>query len=131
MEGDKEMVRRLRTLADQSTDRGLRKQVRNAAKGYAEQELLPRVQGHTPIKSGRLMRSEKVRVLVSPKKGEVRIALCAGGPFALYARKIHDDPTLKHKVGGPFFITAVIYEAAPTAANRICARIDVAAAMKG
>ncbi len=125
MTGDKEMLKKLRTIASESTDKGLRKEARAATLDYGNQTILPKVQGRTPIKRGRLVRSERIRVLVSPKKGELRVAVCAGGPFATYAMKVHEDLEAEHKVGRAKFIESVIFEEAPTAAAAIAPKIDL------
>src|SRR5262249_18378704 len=64
MTGDKEMKRNLQSVAG---DKGMRKLARGAALEVAGL-MLVEVQANTPVKRGRLLRSERVRAYVSSKK---------------------------------------------------------------
>ena len=122
LEGDKEMLDKLRRVAG---DQGMRKQARGAALEVGG-EKIEIVKGRTPVKTGRLQRSEHVKVLVSSKKEDIRIALVAGGPTALYARKVHET----HKTHAKF-LESVILEAASTVARELGAKIDLRKAVSG
>lgn len=117
MTGDKEMKRRLENMA--SGDKGLRKEARQATVAVGN-ELLEKMKARTPVKTGKLQRSERLIVMVSGKKEDIRISLVAGGPDVLYARKVHET----HKTQ-PKFLESVIMEAASTAGRQIAEKIDL------
>ena len=116
MEGDKAMRQKLERLA---SDRGARKELRGAAKEVWESKV-PEMQERTPIKTGRLRRSERMRVMVSSKKEDVRLTLLAGGPDAPYAPRVHETHKTMSK-----FMEKTLLEAARTAAADIGAKIDL------
>jgi hypothetical protein len=103
----------------------MRKQAREATKSVAESRV-PVMQARTPRKTGKLQQSERVKVMVSSKKEEIRIALIAGGPDVLYARKVHAT----HKEQ-PLFLEKTLLELANTAAAEIGAKIDLKKATVG
>lgn len=118
LEGDKEMKAKLQHIAG---DKGMRKVARAATLEVADDVMLPKMQERTPVKTGRLLRSERTLVMVSSKKEDIRISLIAGGPGVLYAAKVHaTHPT---KAG---FMSSVLTEAVPTAGQDIASRIDLA-----
>lgn len=119
MTGDKQMLARLERLAG---DKGMRKELRKATVEVGETKI-PIVQERTPVDKGNLVRSVRLRVMVSPKKEDIRISIVAGGPTAPYAARVHETHKTKSK-----FIESVILEAVPTAAADIGARIDLRAA---
>jgi hypothetical protein len=109
----------------------MRKQAREALKEVSV-PMLAEMKARTPVKSGRLKRSERTWVMVSAKKEDMRISFLAGGPGIPYARKIHEDATLKHEKGGRSkFIESVMLEKAGTLAQEIAGIIDLAAATQG
>jgi len=116
MTGDKEMLRKLTKVAG---DQGMRKQARQAVTevGQSKVEVM---KTRTPVKTGRLLRSERIKVLVSPKKEDIRLALIAGGPDALHARKVHETHPTHAK-----FMERTLHEAASTIAAEIGAKIDL------
>jgi hypothetical protein len=122
MEGDKELLKKLENLAG---DKGARKQLRAATVEVAESKV-PGMVEHTPRKTGKLQGSERVKVMVSPKRQEIRIALVAGGPDVPYAYRVHETHKTKSK-----FVEKTLLEAAQTAAAEIGARIDLVAATNG
>jgi len=118
MTGDKEMKKKLERVAG---DQGMRKEARTATIEVGG-ELLDRMKARTPVKTGKLQRSERLLVMVSPKKEDIRLSLIAGGgpENVLYARKVHET----HKTHSKF-MESVIFEAAPTAGQQIAAKIDL------
>lgn len=114
--GDKAMKERFIRLA---SEEGMRKQLRSATKEVGEDKLAISVE-RAPEKTGRLKRSAKLRVMVSPKKEDIRISLSFGGPDVLYAAKVHET----HKTHAKF-LQSVILEAARTAGQEIGAKIDL------
>jgi hypothetical protein len=122
MEGDKELLKKLETLAG---EKGIRKQLRAATVEVGESKI-PAMKERTPVKTGRLQRSERVKVMVSPKREEIRIALVAGGPDVPYAYRVHETHKTKSK-----FVEKTLLEAAQTAAAEIGAKIDLVAAVNG
>jgi hypothetical protein len=122
MEGDKELLKRLENVAG---DKGMRKQARKATVEVAESKL-PAMQERTPVKTGKLQRSERVKVMVSPKREEIRISLIAGGPDVPYAYRVHETHKTKSK-----FVEKTLLELAQTAAAEIGAKIDLVAATNG
>ncbi len=119
MTGDKAMLRKLEHLAG---DKGMRKQARAAAIEIWESKL-PIMQERTPFKTGKLRRSEKMRVMVSSKKEDIRLSLIAGGVGVEYARRVHETHKTKSK-----FMESVLLESASTAGRDIAAKIDLKAA---
>ena len=116
LEGDKEMLQKLERVAG---DQGMRKVARTATLEVGG-VLLDRMKERTPVKTGKLRDSERILVLVSSKKEDIRISLIAGGPGVLYAAKVHETHKTQSK-----FMESVILEAVPTAAQDIAARIDL------
>lgn len=114
--GDKEMLRKLENIAG---DKGMRKVARAATLEVAE-ELLRKMKERTPVKKGHLRDSERILVMVSAKKEDIRISLIAGGEDVPYAARVHETHPTKSK-----FMESVILEAAPTAGQEIAARIDL------
>jgi hypothetical protein len=128
MTGQKEMLAKLKMVA---SDKGMRKQARKALKEVSV-PMLEEMKSRTPVKTGRLKRSERTWVMVSQKKEDMRISFLAGGPGIPYARREHEDTTLKHEKGGQAkFIESVMLERAGTLAHDIASIIDLAAATKG
>jgi hypothetical protein len=116
IKGDKEMLRKLRHL---SGEQGMRKQARSALLEVGEPKL-ELMKSRTPVKTGKLLRSERLRVMVSPKKEDLRISLIAGGPDVPYAKRVHETHKTKSK-----FMESVLLEAAPTVGAEIAAKIDL------
>lgn len=114
--GDKQMLRKLERIAG---DQGMRKEARKAASEVWGKRV-PIMQARTPEKTGRLKRSERMRVMVSSKKEDIRLTLIAGGPLAPYAAIVHE----KHKTQSKF-MESVVREAVPTAAREIAIAIDL------
>jgi hypothetical protein len=122
MVGDKELLKKLANVAG---DKGMRKQARAATVEVAQSKV-PIMVERTPRKTGKLQGTEKVRVMVSPKREEIRIALIAGGPDAPYAYKVHETHKTKSK-----YMERTLLELAQTAAAEIGAKIDLVAATNG
>ena len=122
LSGDKEMKRKLENIAG---DKGMRK-VARAATLEVGGEMVMRMKERTPVKKGHLRDSERILVMVSSKKEDIRISLVAGGPDVLYAAKVHETHPTKSK-----FMESVILETAPTAGQDIAARIDLRQAAGG
>ena len=120
--GDKEMLAKLKRVAG---DQGMRKEARRAASVVWEKRV-PIMQERTPEKTGRLKRSERMRVMVSSKKEDIRLTLIAGGPLAPYAAIVHETHPTKGK-----FMESVIREAVPTAAAELSVEIDLGQAVAG
>lgn len=114
-----------RKLAAVASDKGMRKEARGALKEFGE-PLVPKMRGRTPRKTGALQDSERLRVMVSSKKEDLRVTLIAGGPDAPYARKVHETHPTQSK-----FMEITINEAAPTAAAEIAKNIDLRRAVEG
>ena len=116
MDGDKVMKRRLEKLAG---DAGFRKEAR---KGSADVwgKRVPIMQARTPEKTGKLKRSERMKIMVSSKKEDIRLALIAGGPDVLYARKVHAT----HKTHSNF-MRSVLFESAGSVGREIAQAIDL------
>jgi len=114
--GDKQMLGLLETLAG---DQGMRKELRRAAKEVWGKRV-PIMQARTPEKTGRLKRSEKMRVMVSSKKEDIRFSLIAGGPLAPYAAIVHEGHATQAK-----FMESVIREAVPTVGRELAAEINI------
>ncbi len=121
LEGGREMQRRLELLAG---DNGMRKQLRAATKEVGD-ETLAVTQQRVPVKSGALKDSGKVRVMVSQKKEDIRIAICYGGPDVPYARAVHELHPTQSK-----FLESAILEAVRTIGPDIVKKIDLQAASK-
>lgn len=116
MDGDKAMKKRLEAAA---TDQGMKKEIRKAVKEVGLEKLAI-VQERTPVKSGKLRASERLLVMVSAKKEDIRISLVAGGPDVNYARRVHET----HKTHSKF-LESVILEAVPTVGRELADRIDL------
>jgi len=116
LQGDKEMLARLERLAG---DQGMRKELRGAVKEVG-QDKLAITQDRVPVKTGKLQRSGRLLVMVSPKKEDIRISIVYGGPDVPYALRVHETHKTKSK-----FVESVILEAAPTAAGEIAGKIDL------
>lgn len=123
MEGDAEMKAKLERIA---SDQGMRKQARAAALGFGTEVMLPKMQERTPVKKGRLLRSETCKVRVSSKKEDIGITLIAGGPDVPYALIVHETHKTKSK-----FMESVLFESASIAMEEIAKRIDLEQAAKG
>lgn len=119
------MVERLRRLAgDAGEDKGLRKELREAGKAVAGDKV-EIARDRAPERTGKLKRSGRVLVLVSPKKEEIRLTLVFGGELAPYAPIVHaTHPTHAN------FLGSVILEAAGTGAEELARRIDLNRAAK-
>lgn len=116
LEGDKELKKRLEKIAG---DQGMRKLARKAAKKVWGKRV-PMMQARTPEKTGRLKRSERMRVMVSSKKEDIRFTLVAGGPLAPYAAIVHEGHATQAK-----FMESVVMEARRTVARELATEIDV------
>ena len=116
LEGDKAMKAKLRAVAG---DKGMRKEARGAALEVGA-VILEKMKEATPVDTGKLRNSERIRVLVSSKKEDIRISLIAGGPDVPYARRVHETHKTKSK-----FMERPLLEAAPTAARDIADKIDL------
>jgi len=122
LEGEKELKAKLRAIAG---DKGMRKHARGAALEVAAL-MLEQMKARTPVKTGKLRASERIKVMVSSKKEDIRISLLAGGPDVPYARIIHEDRKLRHPNGGQAkYMESVILEAVPTAAKQLADKIDL------
>jgi len=122
LEGEKELKAKLASIAG---DKGMRKEARGAALEVAA-TLVEQMKARTPVKTGKLRDSERLKVMVSSKKEDIRISLLAGGPDAPYAALIHNDTKLRHPNGGQSkFMESVILEAVPTAARDLAEKIDL------
>lgn len=115
-EGEAAMKAKLRAVAG---DKGMRKEARGAALEVGG-VILGVMQAETPVKSGKLRGSEKIKVMVSSKKEDIRISLLAGGPDAPYARIVHETHKTKSK-----FMERPLLAAVPTAARDIAEKIDL------
>jgi len=114
--GDKEMKAKLMAVAG---DKGMRKYARVAALEVGG-VILERMKAETPVKSGKLVDSEVMKVMVSSKKEDIRITLTAGGPDVPYARVVHETHKTKSK-----FMERPLLAAAPTAGRDIAEKIDL------
>ena len=116
--GDKEMKAKLKAIAG---DKGMRKEARGAALEVAE-VILVKMQAETPVDSGKLRKSERIRVMVSPKREDIRISLLAGGADfgVVYAWIVHETHKTKSK-----FMERPLLAAAPTAGRDIAEKIDL------
>jgi len=120
--GEKEMKAKLQAIAG---DKGMRKEARGAALEVGG-VMLGQMQARTPVKTGRLKRSERIKVLVSSKKEDIRISLLAGGELAPYAAIVHNDTKARHPHGGQAkFMESVILENVPTAGRQLAEKIDL------
>lgn len=122
MTGDKAMKRKLEQVAG---EQGMRKEARGALKAVGE-PLVPKMVARTPRKTGKLQDSERLRVMVSGKKEDLRVTLIAGGPDAPYARKVHETHPTQSK-----FMEITVNEAAPTMAGDLAREIDLRRAAGG
>lgn len=114
LQGDKEMKARLVNLIREAP-----KELRKAMLVVATQKL-EEIKARTPMKSGKLRGSERVKLLVSGKKEDLRVTILAGGPDAPYARIVHEvHPTQKK------FFESVILEAVPTIGAEIGSQFDL------
>jgi HK97 gp10 family phage protein len=116
--GDKEMLRKLERVAG---DKGMRKEARAALTEVAG-PMLEQMKARTPVKTGALQRSERIRVMVSSKKEDLRISLLAGGgpENVRYAPRVHETHKTKSK-----FMESVILEHRPTLASELASKIDL------
>ena len=96
------------------------KELRRVLKEVAERKLLI-VQSRTPVKTGKLLASERVRVMVSAKKDDFRISILAGDSSAPYARIVHEIHKTKRK-----FLESVILESVPTIGSELAQTLDLA-----
>lgn len=119
-EGDAAMRRKLEHVA---SDKGMRKQARGALKEVGESKTAM-VRQRVPVLRGRLLRSVKMKVLVSAKKEDLRITIIAGGPDALHARKVHET----HKTHSKY-MESVIREAAQTIAAELGGKLNLSEAV--
>lgn len=95
------------------------KELRRVLKTVAERKLAI-MQARTPVRTGRLLRSEKIRVMVSGKREDFRISLVAGGPEAPHARVVHEIHKTKKK-----FMESVVLEAVPTLGAEVARELDL------
>lgn len=114
--GEKEMKAKLQAIAG---DKGMRREAREAALDVGG-AILRNVQAETPVKTGRLLRSEVMKVMVSSKKEDIRISIIAGGPNIPYAKRVHETSPKHSK-----FMERPLLAAVPTAGRDIAARIDL------
>ena len=114
--GDKEMKAKLRAVAG---DKGMRKEARGAALEVGG-VILQAMKAETPVDTGKLRDSERIKVMVSSKKEDIRITLIAGGAGILYAGVVHETHKTKSK-----FMERPLLAAAPTAGRDIAAKIDL------
>lgn len=122
--GDKEMKQLLIRVA---SDKGMRKEARGALKTVGGRKLQI-AQSRVKVRTGKLQRSGRLYVMVSPKREDLRIAIAFGGKSygVLYARKVHD----KHPTHSRFLVS-VILESAGTAGRELAQEIDLRRAAKG
>ena len=120
LEGEQQMRKRLEHLA---SDKGMRKELRAAATEVGG-EKLEVAKDRAPYKTGRLRNSAKLKVMVSSKKEDIRIALIFGGPEAPYAVRVHESHPTQSK-----FLESVLLESARTIAAELGAKIDLEAAV--
>ena len=113
-EGDKAMKRRFERAIEATP-----KELRRALVEVANRKL-PIVQARTPVRTGALQRSVRVRVMVSQKKEDLRVTIIAGGPGIPYAARVHETHKTKSK-----FIESVILESVPTIGKEIAGELDL------
>jgi len=116
--GDKEMLRKLERVA---SDKGMRKEARAALNEVAD-PMVEEMKADTPVKTGRLQRSERKRVMVSSKKEDMRISLIAGGgPEDIrYAARVHETHKTKSK-----FMEKTLLRHKGTLGGELAAKIDL------
>lgn len=121
-EGDRAMKQRLEALAQIAT-----KDSRKAARVVMERKL-EIAKARVPVKDGDLRDSGRIRVSIRKSKTLTNIAasMVFGNADVPYARRIHEDLTLKHPNGGQAkYAESVIREAVPTAGAELAAEIDL------
>lgn len=120
--GDKEMLRKLQHVAG---DKGMRREARGALSDVAD-PMVEEMKAITPVKTGRLQRSERTRVMVSSKREDMRISLIAGGPDVRYAARVHETHKTKSK-----FMEKVLLQHKGTLGRELAAKIDLGRAVSG
>lgn len=116
MEGAQRMKNRLEGLAV-STPKELRRSVLEVAN-----RNLPLLRENTPMKTGKLRASERVRVMVSAKREDIRVSLIAGDEEAWYARIVEFK---KH------YMEKTILDLSSRVAGEIAAEFDMRQAARG
>jgi len=116
LEGGNAMKRKLQRVA---SDQGMRKQARGALKVVGDAKL-EEIKPGVPVKHGRLLRSGRVKVMVSSKKEDLRISILFGGQGILYAFKVHETHKTKSK-----FMERVLLAAVRTIGSELAEQIDL------
>lgn len=119
--GDKEMKAKLATLAAEGTDKGIRREAREALKSVGT-PMLETAGERAPERTGKLKRSRRLLVMVSPKREDLRIALVFGGASrgVLYAAKVEAT----HKTHA-HFLQSTLMDNAGSAGRQLATHIDL------
>lgn len=110
LEGDREMKGVFKRLIAESP-KELRRSL--VAVGGRKLEIL---RARTPYKTGKLRASERMRVMVSGKREDLRISLLAGDETAWYARIVESRTK---------FMESTILESVPTIGREIAAEVEL------
>lgn len=122
--GDKAMKR---TLMQVASDKGMRKEARAALKTVGGRKL-EIAKSRVKVRTGKLLRSGRLYLMVSPKREDLRIAIAFGGASygVLYARKVHETHPTHSR-----YLVSVIMEAAGSVGRELGQEIDLRRAAKG
>ena len=110
LEGDREMKGVFKRLIAESP-KELRRSL--VAVGGRKLEIL---RARTPYKTGKLRASERMRVMVSGKREDLRISLLAGDETAWYVRIVESRTK---------FMESTILESVPTIGREIAAEVEL------
>lgn len=121
LEGSEAMIVKLRLLAHQFPD-----EVKRAAELFGDRKLEIMV-ARTPKKTGALAASGRKQVSLTKVGGapNVRVTWTFGNSKVRYARRIHENLTLRHKNGQAKFAESVILESQGTAAPELAREISL------
>lgn len=117
LEGTGEMKARFKHMTQ---DQGLRKELRRATVAVGERELEHVLRPSTPYKTGKLRDSERLLVMASEAKEDLRVSYVAGNEAAWYARIVESRTKFMEK-----FVLGLV----PTIGGKIAAELDLQAAV--
>lgn len=90
---------------------------------YEEAEIeMTEAKERTPVDTGELKRSGRVRLRGGASPWDAEVVLMFGGPLVPYAVYVHENLDAYHKVGQAKFLESVLVESRPYLASRIAKR---------
>jgi len=122
LDGDRAMKRKLESMV-----RKFPVAVRRGTRIVAEQKLAI-TQDRVPVKTGKLKSTGKVRISLRKVLGDENISatIVYGGSGVLYARRVHENLTARHKGGGRAkYVESVLMESVSSIGADLARAIDL------